>query len=176
MRHRQGGREQERIGGRGCRKRVRRPHEGRRLLHAAHEEVRRADDEQHREDVLPRRLRVLDLERVEREEHAPDQRDSRAEQPAKQQKEDQCGRRGVQHGRRARGPLAAVAAGEEMQRREVQAAVRLAVHDQVPEGMPRQARQGDADGLVGGEALRAEARKSRRERHCGRDKGQRPPG
>src|SRR5439155_3973057 len=113
--------------------------------------------------------RVLDLKRVEREERAADQCDLGAEQAPEQQEEDESSRSGEHDGGRARGPLATIAAGEKVERAEVEAPVRLAVHDQVAEPMPGQACERDADGLVAREPLRAETRQAGGERQRNRN-------
>ena len=153
MRDGNGGRKQECVRGRGGRDRVRGPHQGGRLLHASDEQVGRADHEQQREEILARGLGVFDVQRIQCEEHTGDRCRSHVEEAPHEQGEH-CGRNDERRERQdSHTPLAALAAREDVQEREVQASVRLAVHDYAAELMPGQTCQGDADRLVARESL-----------------------
>ena len=75
---------------------------------------------------------------------------------------------------RSRAPLPPVSIRDDVQQSEVEAAVRLAVDDQVAEMGPRQPRERDADRFVARESLAAEKDDPRDRREPGRQPGRQP--
>src|SRR6266540_379104 len=148
---------------------------GGRLVEANDEEVRRERDQQENERVAARFLRVVDEEGVDGEEQCGNEHSGLVEEARAERVDSRHSTDGKQRREAPNPGLARAEDRPELEQDVVQAHIRLALDDHVPELAPARAGERDAVRLVSPQALAPDPGQAEEGGECERNE-RRPPG